>query len=331
MLYLCLADVKLTLDLRFWIHQFQQTAVVLKVHVFMNFRVFKMDLSEYSDDEIDSLLRDQAAILFKQCDHGNKNHVTQEDLLSLSRDLDLSEDLVIEAFQRLDINKNNFLTLREFISGFGLFLGIESNNNTEEIELTEQSLKAIELFNLCDTDRKGYVTKFDLSKLTSELGLTDEQVAVIFNQLDDDNNGFISLSEFIDGFSSFVPDDAIIDNNEKTNEKIENGHSKPDRKKSENGFDEKYFTNSWSKPSLGRTISSRLNRKSTVERSDSDLSNASQRSFITRQMSIRYESGSYGADEVIEKLNDEVGRLVVCLFHIVMVYLLRRFFRNSLL
>ena len=280
-----------------------------------------MDLSEYSDDEIDNLLRDQAAILFKQCDHGNKNYVTQEDLLSLSRDLDLSEDLVIEAFQRLDINKNNFLTLREFISGFGLFLGIESDSNIEEIDLTEKSLKAIELFNLCDTDRKGYVTKFDLSKLTSELGLTDEQVALIFNQLDDDNNGFISLSEFIDGFSSFVPDDTTINNNEQTNEKIENGHCKPDRKKSENGFDEKYFADSWSKPSLCRTVSNRFNRKNTMERSDSDISNASQRSFITRQMSIRYESGSYGADEVIEKLNDEVGRSVFCLFQI--VYLLK--------
>ena len=271
-----------------------------------------MDLSEYSDDEIDNLLRDQAAILFKQCDHGNKNYVTQEDLLSLSRDLDLSEDLVIDAFQRLDINKNNFLTLREFISGFGLFLGIESNNNIEEIDLTEKSLKAIELFNLCDADQKGYVTKFDFTKLTSELGLTDEQVAEIFNQLDDDNNGFISLNEFIDGFSSFVPDDTMMDNNEQTNEKIENGHSRHGKKKSENGFDEKYFTNSWSKPSLGRTVSNPFTRKSGVERSDSDISNASQRSFITRQMSIRYESGSYGADEVIEKLDSEVGRSVFC-------------------
>ena len=269
-----------------------------------------MDLSEYSDDEIDNLLRDQAAILFKQCDHGNKNYVTQEDLLSLSRDLDLSEDLVIDAFQRLDINKNNFLTLREFISGFGLFLGIESNNNIEEIDLTEKSLKAIELFNLCDADQKGYVTKFDFAKLTSELGLTNEQVAEIFNQLDDDNNGFISLNEFIDGFSSFVPDDTTMDNNEQTNEKIENGHSRHGKKKSENGFDEKYFTNSWSKPSLGRTVSNPFTRKSGVERSDSDISNASQRSFITRQMSIRYESGSYGADEVIEKLDSEVGRSV---------------------
>ena len=269
-----------------------------------------MDLSEYSDDEIDNLLRDQAAILFKQCDHGNKNYVTQEDLLSLSRDLDLSEDLVIDAFERLDINKNNFLTLREFISGFGLFLGIESNNNIEEIDLTEKSLKAIELFNLCDADQKGYVTKFDFTKLTSELGLTDEQVAEIFNQLDDDNNGFISLNEFIDGFSSFVPDDTKMDDNEQTNEKIENGHSRHGKKKSENGFDEKYFTNSWSKPSLGRTVSNPFTRKSGVERSDSDISNASQRSFITRQMSIRYESGSYGADEVIEKLDSEVGRSV---------------------
>ena len=269
-----------------------------------------MDLSEYSDDEIDNLLRDQAAILFKQCDHGNKNYVTQEDLLSLSRDLDLSEDLVIDAFERLDINKNNFLTLREFISGFGLFLGIESNNNIEEIDLTEKSLKAIELFNLCDADQKGYVTKFDFAKLTSELGLTNEQVAEIFNQLDDDNNGFISLNEFIDGFSSFVPDDTTMDDNEQTNEKIENGHSRHGKKKSENGFDEKYFTNSWSKPSLGRTVSNPFTRKSGVERSDSDISNASQRSFITRQMSIRYESGSYGADEVIEKLDSEVGRSV---------------------
>lgn len=259
-----------------------------------------MDLSDYDETDIDNLLRDQAVVLFKQCDRDNKSYVTREDLFHLSQELDLSSELVDEAFDKLDIHSNDYLTLREFINGFGLFLGIESENNNIE-EISEESLKAMELFNICDSDQKGYVTKYDLHKLTTELGVTDKQVVDIFNQLDDDRNGFISLNEFIYGFSSFIVND---------DSKVENEKSRTISTKSENEFDEKYFQNSWSKEELSRSISNNKYNRSNLERTESEHSSSSEKSFITRQMSVRYESGSYGAEEVIEKLNEEVGRYV---------------------
>ena len=86
-----------------------------------------MDLSGYHEDDIEKLLHEQATILFKRCDYGNKNYVTRDDLLTLASELDLSTDQVTEAFDKLNVNNRDFLTLREFINGFGVFLGIDQD------------------------------------------------------------------------------------------------------------------------------------------------------------------------------------------------------------
>ena len=179
-----------------------------------------MDLSGYHEDDIEKLLHEQATILFKRCDYGNKNYVTRDDLLTLASELDLSTDQVTEAFDKLNVNNRDFLTLREFINGFGVFLGIDQeqdinggvNNDLlrpglhsdDAIMENAELEKAIELFNACDVNNHGYVSLYDLKRLTSVLELTENQISDIFQQLDEDGNGFITLNEFVNGFSHFV-------------------------------------------------------------------------------------------------------------------------------
>lgn len=167
-----------------------------------------MDYSEYGQDELKSILAQKATELFKSCDKDDKGYITQEDLLELTRELALTTEQIESAFAKLDKDKNNFLTLDEFIDGFGVFLGVD-NVKDEDPETERRQAKAKELFDLCDNEGKGYVTKSDLMRLTNDLGLTKDQVSVIFDELDGDQNGFLTIYEFMHGFSEYMDDESL--------------------------------------------------------------------------------------------------------------------------
>lgn len=288
-----------------------------------------MDLSGYHEEDIEKLLHEQATILFKRCDYGNKNYVTRDDLLTLASELDLSTDQVTEAFDKLNVNNRDFLTLREFINGFGVFLGIDQDMNGVDDGLHGHDAimenadleKAIELFNACDINNHGYVSLYDLKCLTSVLELSENQLSDIFQQLDEDGNGFITLNEFVNGFSHFVVNlTSSGENNNDTDLKMKT----PSLKK-EPTIDEIYFMDSTQQTAIplstsqhhtttrGMTtnnqyITDDYHDKDSLERSDSHSSRASERSFITRQMSIRYETGATEVDDMLESLETEFGR-----------------------
>ncbi|XP_033114360.1 ras and EF-hand domain-containing protein homolog isoform X2 [Anneissia japonica] len=64
--------------------------------------------------------------------------------------------------------------------------------------------KSRELFLICDTENKGFITKRDMQRLGSELPLSPEQLEAVFDSLDDDGNGFLTLEEFTDGFGGYL-------------------------------------------------------------------------------------------------------------------------------
>ena len=56
--------------------------------------------------------------------------------------------------------------------------------------------KAEELFNLCDTEQKGFIIKKDMQRLRDELGVEPEQLEDVFDSLDVDHNGYLTFEEF---------------------------------------------------------------------------------------------------------------------------------------
>lgn len=55
-----------------------------------------------------------------------------------------------------------------------------------------------QLFELCDSDRKGYLTKEDLKTACPQL--TSDEIVFIFSCLDTNNSGTIEKVEFCAGF-----------------------------------------------------------------------------------------------------------------------------------
>lgn len=88
---------------------------------------------------------------------------------------------------------------------------MEDIPSAEEMEVLAKQ-KSHELFALCDTEEKGFITKRDMQRLQTEIGLDPEQLEAVFDSLDDDKNGYLTLEEFTSGFGSYLgiapsPDD----------------------------------------------------------------------------------------------------------------------------
>ncbi|XP_059170674.1 EF-hand calcium-binding domain-containing protein 4B-like [Physella acuta] len=64
--------------------------------------------------------------------------------------------------------------------------------------------KAEELFRLCDKEEKGFITKSDMQRLRAELPVSPDQLEIVFDSLDNDGNGYLTLEEFTEGFGSFL-------------------------------------------------------------------------------------------------------------------------------
>ena len=64
--------------------------------------------------------------------------------------------------------------------------------------------RAADLFAICDQEDKGFVTKRDMQRLRNELPLSPEQLENVFDQLDQDQNSYLTLDEFTQGFEEFL-------------------------------------------------------------------------------------------------------------------------------
>lgn len=152
-------------------------------------------------------LQKRAQELFSLCDQEKNGFITQNDLVQVISELELPLDSkqIEQAFSKLDDDQNGYLTLEEFTEGFGLFLGLDLDDNANpDLEEIATSDPGRELFYLCDTDRKGYITKSDLQRVAIDLNLNFDQLDLIFDKLDLDSNGRLTLDEFADGFGNFL-------------------------------------------------------------------------------------------------------------------------------
>lgn len=80
---------------------------------------------------------------------------------------------------------------------------LEQEASQEDIQDALQQ-KAHELFMQCDKDGKGVITKRDMQNLQGELSLTHDQLDAVFDSLDNDGNGYLTLQEFTSGFGQYL-------------------------------------------------------------------------------------------------------------------------------
>uniref|UniRef100_A0A8C9VHK6 Calcium release activated channel regulator 2A n=1 Tax=Scleropages formosus TaxID=113540 RepID=A0A8C9VHK6_SCLFO len=74
--------------------------------------------------------------------------------------------------------------------------------------------KTQEFFQICDTENKGFVARRDMQRLNGELPLTPEELENVFDSLDADGNGFLTLEEFSSGFKSMPVLSPTLDSTE---------------------------------------------------------------------------------------------------------------------
>ncbi|KPP56721.1 hypothetical protein Z043_125631 [Scleropages formosus] len=64
--------------------------------------------------------------------------------------------------------------------------------------------KTQEFFQTCDIEDKGFITRRDMQRLYGELPLSADELENVFDTLDADGNGYLTLEEFSSGFSGTV-------------------------------------------------------------------------------------------------------------------------------
>ncbi|KAJ8262454.1 hypothetical protein GJAV_G00166660 [Gymnothorax javanicus] len=64
--------------------------------------------------------------------------------------------------------------------------------------------KTQEFFRICDIEDKGFITRRDMQRLHGSLPLTADELENVFDTLDADSNGYLTLEEFSSGFSHFL-------------------------------------------------------------------------------------------------------------------------------
>uniref|UniRef100_A0A669DX95 Calcium release activated channel regulator 2A n=1 Tax=Oreochromis niloticus TaxID=8128 RepID=A0A669DX95_ORENI len=106
--------------------------------------------------------------------------------------------------------------------------------------------KTHEFFQMCDIENKGFITRRDMQRLNSELPLSAEELENVFDTLDSDNNGYLTLEEFSSGFSSFLfgntmSEEEVMGEKNSLPEVLYQTHTEEGLAKAEEDEEEKHF------------------------------------------------------------------------------------------
>ena len=175
--------------------------------------------------ETENALTEKIKDLFHICDTENKGFATRQDLYRLKNELGLTDYEVENAFDQLDTDKDNILTMEEFTTGFGLFLGIEVPPVTPRHTVSSDFKPdfAFQVFNLIDKEDKGYITKENLYECTEELEIDPSQVDYIFSHLKTQSNeiyfdDFVINMNYVVALSAPLQEIKKIEENKSENE-----------------------------------------------------------------------------------------------------------------
>ncbi|KAI3371576.1 hypothetical protein L3Q82_024140, partial [Scortum barcoo] len=84
--------------------------------------------------------------------------------------------------------------------------GSSEEGKCENVDLGQNTIleKTHEFFQMCDIENKGFITRRDMQRLNGGLPLSAEELENVFDTLDSDGNGYLTLDEFSSGFSEFL-------------------------------------------------------------------------------------------------------------------------------
>ena len=138
--------------------------------------------------------------LFSLCDEEGKGYVTREDLFRLTKEIALTQEEVNNAFYYLDKDKNGSLSLEEFMGGFEIFLGNKqvSSASFDHQEISDSS----QLFDYIDKNGKGFITREDLSRVSEDFSLGNDEIEEIFLALNRRGRSVLTYQDFKEGLEN---------------------------------------------------------------------------------------------------------------------------------
>uniref|UniRef100_A0A8P4KCM1 RAS and EF-hand domain containing n=1 Tax=Dicentrarchus labrax TaxID=13489 RepID=A0A8P4KCM1_DICLA len=163
--------------------------------------------------------------LFHAYDVDNSGCIEKSEFSTICQELHVPSQEVDGIFNRLDVNRDGTVTLEEFISGFKEQQQEEEDtesevtknserevSNKEEHVISSQpdpSIKGMSaeeqdrlrsLFHAYDVDNSGRIERNEFLTICAELQVSAAEADRIFNRLDVDQDGTVTLLEFISGF-----------------------------------------------------------------------------------------------------------------------------------
>ena len=166
------------------------------------------DHTRIEEDTRDAL-KEKIVELFHFCDVENKGYVVRANLYRLRDELGLEFSDIDNAFDQLDTNRDTFLSMEEFTTGFGLFIGVAQSHPADYPTGTEneEGIKidfSFQVFNLIDKNDKGHITKQDLIESADTLEIDSSQIDYVYQRLRGTTSDKIYFEDFVNNIGSIV-------------------------------------------------------------------------------------------------------------------------------